>query len=53
MGRKPLLLSIAILGLLSLPDQPTLEEEETYLAKVSHIIEWFQGLGGAHIKEAK
>ena len=36
---KPLLPSIAIPGLPSLPDQLTLDEEEAYLAKVSHITE--------------
>ena len=44
---------MAIPGLPSLPDQPTLDEEEAYLAKVSHIGEWLQGLGGNHIKEAE
>ena len=52
-GQQPLLPSIAIPGLPSLPDQPTPDEEETYLAKVSHIVEQLQGLGGAHIKEAE
>ena len=52
-GQQPLLLSIAIPGLPSLPDQPTPDEEETYLAEVSHIVEWLQGLGGTHIKEAE
>ena len=33
------LLSIAIPGLPSLPDQPTPDEEETYLADISHIVE--------------
>ena len=40
-------------GLPSLPDQPTPDEEEKYLAEVSHIVEWLQGLGGTHIKEAE
>ena len=40
-------------GLLSLPDQPTPDEEEMYLAKVSYIIEWLEGLGGDCIKEAE
>ena len=44
---------MAILGLPSLPDQPTPDEEETYLAEVSHIVESLQGLGGANIKEAE
>ena len=44
---------MAVPGLLSLPDQPTPDEEETYLAKVSCIVEQLQGLGGAHIKEAE
>ena len=52
-GRQPLLPSMAIPGLPSLPDQPTPDEEVTYLAEVSHIIEWLQGLGGARIKEAE
>ena len=52
-GRQPLLPSIAIPGLQSLPDQPTPDEEQTYLTKVSHIVEWLQRLGGAHIKEAE
>ena len=52
-GRQPLLLSIAVPGLPSLPDQPTPEEEETYLANVSRIVEWLQELGGARIKEAE
>ena len=52
-GQQPLLPSITIPGLPSLPDQPTLDEEETYLAKVSHIVEWLQELGGARIKEAE
>ena len=40
MGQQPLLPSMAIPGLPSLPNQPTLDEEEAYLAKVSHIIKW-------------
>ena len=52
-GQQPLLPSIAILGLRSLPDQPTLGKEKTYLAKVSCIVEWLQELGGTHIKEAE
>ena len=52
-SRQPLLPSMAIPGLPSLPDQPTPDEEETYLTKVSHIVEQLQGLGGAHIKEAE
>ena len=52
-GQQPLLPSMAIPGLPSLPDQPTLDEEEAYLAKVSHIIKWLQGLGVNHIKEAE
>ena len=46
-GQQPLLLSIAAPGLPSLPDQPTPDEEEMYLANVSHIIERLQELGGA------
>ena len=52
-GRQPLLPSMAIPGLPSLPNQPTPDEEEMYLTKVSHIVEWLQGLGSAHIKEAE
>ena len=52
-GRQPLLPSMAIPGLPSLPDQPTPDEEEAYLAKVSHITKWLQGLGGDCIKEAE
>ena len=52
-GRQPLLLSIAIPGLPSLPDQLTPDKEETYLTKVSHIMEQLQELGGARIKEAE
>ena len=44
---------MAIPGLLSLPDQLTSDEEETYLTKVSHIVEQLQGLGGDRIKEAE
>ena len=53
LGQQPLLLSMAIPGLLSLPNQPTPDEEETYLAEVSHIIKWLQGLGGNCIKEGE
>ena len=52
-GQQPLLLSITIPGLPSLPNQPTLDEEEAYLTEVSHIVEWLQELGGARIKEAE
>ena len=52
-SRQPLLPSIAIPGLPSLPDQPTPDEEETYLAKVSRIVQQLQDLGGTHIKEAE
>ena len=51
--RQPLLLNIAIPGLPSQPDQPTLDEEEAYLAKVSCTTEQLQGLGGDCIKEAE
>ena len=44
---------MAIPGLPSLPDQPTPDEEETYLAKVSRIVERLQELEGTHIKEAE
>ena len=40
MARKPLLLSMAIPGLLSPPDQPTPDEEEAYLTEVSRMVEW-------------
>ena len=52
-SRQPLLPSIAIPGLPSLPGQLTLDEEETYLAKVSRIVQQLQRLGGAHIKETE
>ena len=52
-SQQLLLPSIAIPGLLSLPNQPTPDEEEMYLAKVSCIVEWLQGLGGARIKEVE
>ena len=38
-GQQPLLPSMAIPGLPSLPDQSTLDEEEAYLTKVNHIVE--------------
>ena len=44
-SQLPLLPSMAIPGLPSLPNQPTPDKEETYLAEVSHIVEWLQGLG--------
>ena len=52
-SQQPLLPSLAIPGLPSLPDQPTLDEEQAYLAQVSCIIKWLQGLGGNCIKEAE
>ena len=52
-GQQLLLPSIAIPGLPSLPDQPTPNEEETYLAEVSRIVERLQELGGARIKEVE
>ena len=52
-GQKPLLLSMAIPGLLSLPDQPTSDEEQAYLTEVSHITKKLQELGGNCIKEAE
>ena len=52
-SQQPLLPSLAIPGLPSLPDQPTLDEEEAYLTKASHIIEWLQVLGVGCIKEAE
>ena len=44
---------MALPRLLSLPNQPTLDKEEAYLAEVSRIIEWLQGLRGNRIKEAE
>ena len=52
-GQQPLLPSIAIPGLPSLPNQPTPDKEETYLAEVNCIVEQLQGLGGTPIKEAE
>ena len=52
-GQQPLLPSIAIPGLPSLPDQPMPDEEETYLADISRIVEQLQELGGTRIKEAE
>ena len=52
-GQQPLLPSMAIPGLPSLPDQLTWDEEEAYLAEVSCIIEQLQGLGANRIKEAE
>ena len=53
MGQQPLLPSMPIPGLPSLPSEPTLDEEEAYLAKVSHIAEQLQGLGSNRIKQAE
>ena len=44
---------MAVPGLPSLPDQPTPDKEETYLVKVSRIVEQLQGLGGAHIQDTE
>ena len=44
---------MAIPGLPSLPAQLTSDKEEAYLADVSRIIEWLQGLGGNRIKQAE
>ena len=44
---------MAVLGLPSLPDHLTTDEEEASLTEVSHIVEWLQRLGGDHIKEAE
>ena len=52
-SQQPLLPSMAIPGLPSLPDQLTPDKQEMYLAKVSRIVEWLQGLGGARIKESE
>ena len=38
-GQQLLLPSMTVPGLLSLPDQPTPDEEEAYLVEVSHIVE--------------
>ena len=51
-SQQPLLPSITVPGLPSLPDQLMLDEEETYLTDISRIVKWLQKLGGAHIKEA-
>ena len=40
MGHQPLLQSMAIPELPSLPDQPTPDEEEAYLTKFSCIVAW-------------
>ena len=39
MGQQQFLPSMAFPGLLSLPNQLAPDEEEAYLAKVSHIVE--------------
>ena len=52
-GQQPLLPSMAIPGLPSLPKQPTLDEEQAYLTEVSRIVEQLQRLGGNRIKEAE
>ena len=52
-GQQLLLPSITVPGLPSLPDQLTPDEEETYLAEVSRIVEQLQELGGTRIKEAE
>ena len=52
-SQQPLLPSMAIPGLPSLPDQMTPDEEEMYLTEVSCIFERLQGLRDAHIKEAE
>ena len=52
-SQQPLLLGMAIRGLPSPPERPTPDEEEMYLTKVSHIVEWLQGLGGTRIKEGE
>ena len=51
--QQPLLPSITVPGLPSLPDQPTPDKEETYLADISRIVKRLQELGGACIKEAE
>ena len=52
-GQQLLLQSIAIPGLPFLLDQPTSDKEESYLTKVSRIVEWLQGLGGNRTKQAE
>ena len=52
-GWQPLLPSMAVPGLPSLPNQMASDEEEAYLNKVSCTTEWLQGLGGNRIKEAE
>ena len=52
-GQQLLLPSIIVQGLPSLPNQLTPDKEETYLTKVSHIVEWLQRLEGVRIKEAE
>ena len=37
-GHQLLLSSFVISGLTSLPNEPTLDEEEAYLAKVSYVV---------------
>ena len=39
-GPSTIVTKHAIPGLPSLPDQPAPDEEEAYLAKVSHIVQW-------------
>ena len=39
-GHQPLLPSMAVPELPSLPDQPTPDEEEAYLARVSYTVAW-------------
>ena len=52
-SQQPLLLSITVPGLPSLPSQLTLDKEKKYLAKVSRIMVQLQGLRGTRIKEAE
>ena len=52
-SQQPLLPSMAVQELPSLPNQLTPVEEEAYLAEVSCIMEQLQGLGGNRIKEAE
>ena len=49
-GHQLLLSSFVISGLTSLPNQPTLDEEEAYLAKVSYVVMQLWGLGGNCIR---
>ena len=53
MGHQLLLPSLDIPRLPSLTDQPTPDEKEAYLTKVSYIVTWLQGLRGKYIRYAE